>query len=152
MVGRRSSRTGHVRIRLTELRRRIVVWWLARSRSRAPGQRAGRDDRGVHEPCGEQLITVLRGGESAHRAADGVFGLGTASRVEAGLGQDVADAETTIGPQDSGGLGQRAGLLGGQREHAVGDDHVHRGTWLPVRVDRLPLRRPWTGRSVEPSG
>jgi hypothetical protein len=72
-------------------------------------------------------VAILTGGEGSSRAAGQAFGLGALGGVEAFGGDDVADPDPAAGAQHTERLGQHAGLVGGQVDHAVGDDHVHGG-------------------------
>src|SRR5690606_39940726 len=88
----------------------------------------GRGDGDAGESRGAQFVTVLLGGEGGGGAADAVLRCGALAGIEAGLGDDVADPESTAGDQDTERFGEYARLVGGEVDDAVLDDHVHAGS------------------------
>ncbi len=78
-------------------------------------------------PAASRMAAVAGGGEGAGGAAGQPLGLGSPGRVQVLVGDDVADADAAAGAQHAEGLGQDAGLVGGQVDDAVGDDNVDAG-------------------------
>jgi hypothetical protein len=89
----------------------------------------GQGDANINEPGHREQGLVVGDGQRPGHAADPPLDLGTAIRIDALVGDGVADAEPAAGLEHSEGLGQHCGLVVGQVDHAVGDHHVHR----PVR-------------------
>ena len=75
-------------------------------------------------PLASSRVSVLGGGEGACGAAGLLFGFGSLCGVEAVVGDDVADAEPAARAEHPERFGQHAGLVGGQVDHAVGDDDI----------------------------
>src|SRR5690606_2602198 len=92
-----------------------------------PGGVGGRGDVDGGESGRSEFSVVLLGGECGGGAAEAPFGGGAFGGVEAGFGDDVADAKSPAGVQDAEGFGEDAGLVCGKVDDAVGDDHVDAG-------------------------
>ena len=45
------------------------------------------------------------------------------------VGDDVGDGEAAAGAENAGGFGDHLGLVAGEVDHAVGDDHVDGACW-----------------------
>ena len=102
------------------------------------GWLGGLDDRGVQAGFGFvhadnadagkadrlQQVAVLRLGKGAVGAADLLLGLGELAGVDAFVCGDIGDAQPSAGPEHPESLGEDARLVGGQVNHAVGDDDV----------------------------
>ena len=76
-------------------------------------------------PLASSRLAVLTGGEGPGGAAGALLGFRALGRVEALVGDDVADSQPAARAEHPERLGQYAGLVGGQVDHAIGDDHVH---------------------------
>jgi hypothetical protein len=62
-------------------------------------------------------------------------------RGELILGDHVGDADAVAGLEDAEGLGEHGWLVGGEVDHAVGDDHVDRLGRQGDGLDLAPLRK-----------
>jgi DNA invertase Pin-like site-specific DNA recombinase len=69
---------------------------------------------------------VFGEGQRAGDASDVAAPLGAVCCGQVVFGEDVGDAEPAAGPEHAETLGENGGLVAGQVDHAVGDDHVDR--------------------------
>ncbi len=115
----------------------------------------GRGDVDVREAGRLQSRAVFGEGQRAGDTADVVAALGPLVCGEGVVGDDVGDADPAAGSQDAEGLGEHGGLVGGQVDHAVGDDDVDRvrgqrdgfdGALEEFDVRRAGLRRVGEGQ------
>src|SRR4051794_17084324 len=123
-----------------------VVLGLSRAHDRRGGVRVdavGGPDLDVDETRGAERVGELPFGERAGDAAGPLHHVRARGVVHVGVGDDVGDREAAAGAQDTGGLAQHPGLVGGEVDDAVGDDDVHRVVRerdvLDVALDELDI-------------
>src|SRR5699024_9785375 len=88
------------------------------------GDRVGRSDVDVGEPRGTQAVAVFGEREGSRDAADVATAFGALRGSELVGGDDVADADASTWGEHTGDFGKHGGLVHGQVEHTVGNDHV----------------------------
>ena len=85
-------------------------------------------------------------GECAGDAAGPCRHVGFGLLVHVGVGDHVRDREPAAGAQHPGGFGDHLGLVAGEVDHAVGDDHVdalvRERQLLEVALDELDVLTP----------
>ena len=81
----------------------------------------------LRQPGRPEVARVLLGGERSGDAAGPLTHVGARRLVHVGVCDYVRHRDAPAGSQHACHLAQDLGLVGGQVDHAVGDDHVHRG-------------------------
>jgi hypothetical protein len=76
------------------------------------------------KPAAARPSRYFADGQGAGEAADVVAAFGAVGRGEVVGGDDVGDAEAPARFEDPVGLGEHGGLVGGQVDDAVGNDHI----------------------------
>ena len=90
------------------------------------------------KPAPSQLASEFLLGQGAGDAAGPLLHVAPGRLVHVRIGDHVADGEATTGLEHPSRLAKDSGLVPGEVDHAVGDDHVHRGVRKRHLLDRAP--------------